>query len=302
MHSLRLPALFLALTAAAFAQPKAPKKMDVPPPVPPNVTVHRDLAYVEGGHERQKLDLYLPKDAAGPRPVIIWVHGGGWQNGSKASAFPLRFGFTAKGYVIASIGYRLTDAAAFPAQIQDVKAALRWLRAHANQYQLAPDRFAAWGSSAGGHLVAMLGTAGDIAAFDVGAHLDRSSRVQAVVDYYGPSDLLRFVETPGYTSHGQPGSPESKLIGGVVAANKDKAAAASPITYVSKDDPPFLILHGAADPTVPVNQSETLHAALLQAGVPSTLHVLPGAKHGGPDFNTPEALGWVEAFLARHLK
>lgn len=291
-------ALFLSAAAARAAAPKIFRPM----PVPPGVTAHRDLAYVDGGHERQKLDLYLPTDARGPLPVIVWVHGGGWQNGSKNVVLPLRLGFSAKGYAIASIGYRLTDAATFPAQIQDVKAAVRWLRAHARDYQLNPDRFAAWGSSAGGHLVALLGTAGDIKEFDTGPHLDQSSRVQAVVDYYGPSDLARFAATPGYTSHGEPGSPESKLLGGTVAALPAQAAAASPVTYVSRDDAPFLILHGSADPTVPVNQSEVLHAALQKAGVSSDLHALPGAKHGGPEFTSPEALGWVEAFLARHLR
>jgi len=271
--------------------------------VPAGVTAHRDLAYVESGHARQKLDLYLPATPPkGPLPVIIWVHGGGWQNGTKANALPLRLGFVAKGYAIASIGYRLTDAATFPAQIQDVKAAVRWLRAQASKYGLDPERFVAWGSSAGGHLVALLGTAGDVKAFDVGAHLDRSSRVQAVIDYYGPSDFQRFVDTPGYASHRRPDAPESKLIGGPVAENKEKAAAASPVTYVSNDDAPFLILHGSADPTVPSNQSEVLHAALAKVGVTSTLHILPGAKHGGPDFTSAQALGRVEEFLAKQLK
>jgi acetyl esterase/lipase len=280
------------LTAASAAVP--PERT----PLPAGVVAHRDLAYVDGGHERQKLDLYLPSDARGPLPLIVWVHGGGWQAGSKTSVLPLRHGLIAKGYAIASIGYRLTDTAPFPAQIQDVKAAIRWLRAHAAEHRLAPDRFVAWGSSAGGHLVAMLGTAGDIKAFDVGAHLDQSSRVQAVIDFFGPSDLQRFVTTPGYESHARPGSPENKLIGGVVAEHPAKAAAASPVSYVTKDDAPFLILHGSADPTVPANQSEILHAALRQAGVQSTLHVLPGAKHGGPEFSSPAALGWIEAFLA----
>jgi acetyl esterase/lipase len=272
-------------------------------PLPPGVVAHRDLAYVEAGHERQKLDLYLPAaPAAGPRPVILWVHGGGWQNGSKAAPLPLRLGFAAKGYAIASIGYRLTDAAVFPAQIQDVKAAVRWLRANAAQHGLDPDRFAAWGSSAGGHLVALLGTAGDVPAFEVGAHPGISSRVQAVINYFGPSDLERFVATPGFEGHGRPGSPESKLIGGTVAENRALAAAASPVTYVDKADAPFLILHGTADPVVPPNQSEVLHAALTKAGVASALHLLPGAKHGGPEFSSPEALGWVNDFLAKRLE
>jgi acetyl esterase/lipase len=292
------PFLCLSVLVSVVAQPPGG-----PGRVPEGVMAHRDLAYVESGHERQKLDLYLPSTRpSGPLPVMLWVHGGGWQNGSKAAALPLRLGFVAKGYAIASIGYRLTDTAKFPAQIQDVKAAIRWLRAHAAEYGLDPGRFVAWGSSAGGHLVALLGTAGEVKAFDVGPHLDRSSRVQAVIDFYGPSDFVRFVDTPGYTSHRLPDAPESKLIGGPVLENKDKAAAASPVTYASKDDAPFLILHGAADPTVPPNQSEALHAALQKAGVASTLHILPGAKHGGPEFTTPAALGWIDAFLATNLK
>ncbi len=292
------PLLSLSVLVSVVAQPPGG-----PGRVPPGVVAHRDLAYVESGHDRQKLDLYLPSTRpSSPLPVILWVHGGGWQNGSKASALPLRLGFVAKGYAIASIGYRLSDTAKFPAQIQDVKAAIRWLRAHAAEHGLDPERFVAWGSSAGGHLVALLGTAGDVKAFDVGPHLDRSSRVQAVIDFYGPSDFVRFVETPGYTSHRSPDAPESKLIGGPVLENKDKAAAVSPVTYASKDDAPFLILHGAADPTVPPNQSEALHAALQKAGVASALHILPGAKHGGPEFTAPAALGWIDAFLAKNLK
>ena len=291
-HCLSIVAV--ALTAARAAMPPETT------PVPPGVIAQRDITYVDGGHERQKLDLYLPKDARGPTPVIVWVHGGGWQAGSKANGLPLRLGLIARGYAIASIGYRLTDAAPFPAQIQDVKAAIRWLRAHAAEYRLAPERFVAWGSSAGGHLVAMLGTAGDFKAFDVGANLKESSRVQAVIDFYGPSDLHRFVTTPGYESHGRPNSPESKLAGGIVAENLAKAAAASPVSYVDRNDAPFLILHGAADPTVPVNQSETLHAALLRAGVSSSLHILPGARHGGPEFTSPESLAGSDKFLAQH--
>lgn len=290
--------LIFALTLPLCAQPTAGQG-----PVPPGVVVHRDLAYVESGHARQKLDLYVPaKRPAEPLPVIVWVHGGGWQNGTKAAALPVRLGYVAKGYAIASIGYRLTDAAAFPAQIQDVKAGVRWLRAHAAKFGLDPESIVAWGSSAGGHLVALLGTAGEVKSFDVGANLDRSSRVQAVIDYYGPSDFLRFVGTPGYESHRRPDAPESKLIGGPVTDNKEKAAAASPVTYVDKDDAPFLVLHGSADPVVPPNQSEALHAALTKAGVESTLHLLPGAKHGGPEFTSAQALGWVDEFLTKQLK
>jgi acetyl esterase/lipase len=289
--------LLLALTLPGLAS------LHAQPGPPADVITHRDLAYVTDGHVRQKLDLYLPRQPAStPLPVIIWVHGGGWQNGSKDRCPALRLGFLERGYAVASIGYRLTDSAIFPAQIQDVKAAIRWLRAHAKEYDFDPNRFAAWGSSAGGHLVALLGTAGDVSDFETGPYLDQSSRVQAVIDFYGPSDFLRFVETPGYASHRQPGAPEAKLIGGRVTDHPDRAAAVSPVTYVTRDDPPFLILHGTDDRVVPVNQSEVLHAKLTEAGVASTLHILPGSGHGGPAFTEREALGWITAFLDRTLR
>jgi hypothetical protein len=181
-------AIVLGFVTSAFAQTAGVKS-------------HRDLVYVEGGHERHKLDLYLPEKADGPLPLIIWVHGGGWQNGSKDGCPPLRGGYIERGYAVASINYRLSGHAVFPAQIEDCKAAIRWLRAHAKEYGLDAKRFGVWGSSAGGHLVALLGTSGDVKEFDVGANLDQSSRVQAVCDYYGPTDFTVFVTTPGYESH-----------------------------------------------------------------------------------------------------
>jgi acetyl esterase/lipase len=266
------------------------------------VQAHRDLVYVEGGHERHKLDLYLPEKAEGPLPLIIWVHGGGWQNGSKDGCPPLRAGYVAQGYAVASINYRLSGHAVFPAQIDDCKAAIRWLRAHAKEYSLDPQRFGVWGSSAGGHLVALIGTSGDVKAFDVGANLDQSSRVQAVCDYYGPTDFTVFVTTPGYESHATDASPEAKLIGGAVMQNKDKAARVNPITYVSKGDPPFLIVHGDKDPTVPINQSQLLFDALKQSEVSVHFHTIHGAGHGGPGFAGKNIDDMVSQFFAERLK
>lgn len=291
-----LAAIFIGSLLSASAQTPQP------PRVPPGVKAHRDLAYVAGGHERQKLDLYLPEKADGPLPVIIWVHGGGWQNGTKDGCPPLRGGYLERGYAVASIGYRLSQHAIFPAQIEDCKAALRWLRAHAKEYGIDPARFGVWGSSAGGHLVALLGTSGDVKAFDVGPNLDQSSRVQAVCDYYGPTDFSVFVTTPGYESHATASSPEAKLIGGAVAENKDKAARANSITCVSKDDPPFLIVHGDKDPTVPLNQSQLLFEALKKAGVSVQFHTIRGAGHGGPGFNDPKIEEMVAGFFDRRLK
>lgn len=290
----RIPALsalvlLLMVSAPAFAQT-------------PGMRAHRDLVYVEGGHERHRLDLYLPEKADAPLPLIIWVHGGGWQNGSKDGCPPLRAGYVARGYAVASINYRLSGHAVFPAQIQDCKAAIRWLRAHAGEYSLDPKRFGVWGSSAGGHLVALIGTSGDVKEFDVGANLDQSSRVQAVCDYYGPTDFTVFVTTPGYESHATDSSPEARLIGGAVMQNKDKAARVNSITYVTPDDPPFLIVHGDQDKTVPLNQSQLLFAALKKANVSARLHTIHGAGHGGPGFMGKDIEDMVSTFLDERLR
>jgi acetyl esterase/lipase len=269
--------------------------------VPEGAKAHRNLEYVKDGHERHKLDLFVPEKADGLLPVLIWVHGGGWQNGSKEGCPPLLNGYTARGYAVASINYRLSGHATFPAQIEDCKAAIRWLRAHAKEYNLDPQRFGVWGSSAGGHLVALLGTSGDVKEFDVGEHLDHSSRVQAVCDYYGPTDFVVFVSTPRYESHATENSPEAKLIGGAVMQNKDKAARLNPITYVSKDDPPFLIVHGDEDRTVPLNQSQLLFDALKAAGTSVHFHTIKGAGHG-QGFGGPEIEPMVSAFFETKLK
>jgi acetyl esterase/lipase len=258
-------------------------------------TVYRNLPYVTNGHERQKLDLYLPKDgnavshSAHNFPLIIKIHGGAWLGGSKEMERP--GDYVREGYAVASIGYRLSQHAIFPAQIEDCKAAIRYLRANAQKYNLDPNRFAVWGWSAGGHLAALVGTTGDVNEFDVGENLNVSSRVQAVVDYFGPTDLLQMEahKLPNTMNHNSPDAPESKLIGGPVQDNPEKAAKANPITYITKDTPPFLIVHGDADPLVPHHQSEILEAALKKAGVPITFYTVKGGGHGGfKDANVPK--------------
>jgi acetyl esterase/lipase len=281
--------------SVALAQPQPFAR----PRLPEGATVYRDLAYVTNGHPRQRLDLYLPKDGKN-LPLIINIHGGAFRGGSKDMGVPVDY--LARGYAVASINYRLSQHAIFPAQIEDCKAAVRWLRAHAARYHLDPAHFAAWGSSAGGHLAAMLGTTGDVKAFEVGENLAFSSRVQAVVDYFGPTDFLQMDAhrvSSGQT-HDSANSPESQLIGGPLQDNKDKAAKANPITYVTKDTPPFLICHGDADPLVPHHQSELLEAALKQAGVPVTLYTVKGAGHGG--FRDPKVPELTQEFLANHLQ
>lgn len=296
-----LCAIALAAPLATFAQ-LSPRPEPPPLRLPAGTTAHRDLAYVRDGHARQKLDLFLPEKSTGPLPLVIWVHGGGWQNGSKDQCLPLRLGFTGLGYAVASLNYRLSGHAIFPAQIEDCQAAVRWLRDHAKDYGLDPDRFAAWGSSAGGHLVALLGTAGDSAEFAPTPRPKTSARVQAVCDFYGPTDLLKFAVTPGYGVHAKPDSPESKLLGGPVLDLPAQAKRANPLTYVGADDPPFFILHGSADPVVPPQQSALLHAALQAAGISSTHRTIADAKHGGPEFSTPAVVAEVDAFFRRTLR
>jgi acetyl esterase/lipase len=285
-------AAWLVATSAASAFAQGPRAKP-----PEGTAIHRDLEYVKGGHERHRLDLYVPEKASSPVPVIVWIHGGAWRAGSKDGAGPaLRF--AGRGYAVASINYRLSQHATFPAQIEDCKAAIRWLRANARTYHLDPDRIGVWGSSAGGHLVALLGTSGDVRELEgKDGPLDRSSRVQAVVDWFGPTDVTKMGG-----SHDGPRSPEALLLGGPVQVNIERAARANPITYVSKDDPPFLILHGDADPTVPFNQSELLEQALKKAGVDVTFRPVKGAGHGGPGFSSEENRRLVEEFLDKHLK
>ncbi len=274
-------------------QPESPSQG-----LPSGAVVHRDLFYVAGGHDRQSLDLYLPPGAS-RAPLIIYIHGGAFRMGDKSRGVPLEY--LERGYAVASIGYRLSQHAIFPAQLEDCKAAVRWLRANAGRYGLDPFRFLAWGPSAGGHLAAMLGVTGDVRDFDVGDNLEFSSRVQAVVDYFGPTDFLQMDahRLPGGMAHDAPDSPESQLVGGPIQQHPERVARANPITYVSTDDPPFLIVHGDADPLVPHHQSVLLAAALEQAGVPVTFYTVKGGGHG--QFQDPRAGELTADFIDRRI-
>ncbi|MBM4156321.1 MAG: alpha/beta hydrolase [Lentisphaerae bacterium] len=294
-----IPAPVLGGSAGPAAAPKPEARSELPP----GVEVVRDIPYAKAAGRRLRLDLYLPVTQPKPWPVIVWIHGGAWRGGDKTPCDGLPV--LEKGIAVASISYRLSGEAVFPAQIEDCKAAVRWLRANGRRRGLDVERIGAWGSSAGGHLAALLGTTGGVKAFDVGANLDQSSRVQAVCNYYGPADLSLMQAHSGPESrlrHDLPDSPESLLIGGRVADHPDKAAAASPVTYATPDDPPFLTVHGTADPLVPIGQARVLDEALRAAGVPSTLIVLDGAGHGGREFQTPVLRAEILRFFERHLR
>ncbi len=265
--------------------------------------VYRDLAFVGGGHERQKLDLYLPQEADHPIPVIVWIYGGAWRAGSKEANPLLSFvvSFVNDGFAVVSVNYRLSQHATFPAQFEDVRLALEWLRANAGTFGLDVDHMAAWGNSSGGHLAALLGTTTGV---PLATNTNPSTRVQAVVDFFGPTDFLQMDEhrLPDGLIHNTPDSPESQLIGGAIQDNRDKALRANPITYVTSDDAPFLIVHGDADKLVPLHQSQLLYNALTSSGVAATFRTLEGAGHGGPAFTTDQVRQLVLDFLNAHLK
>jgi acetyl esterase/lipase len=237
-----------------------------------------------------ELDLYLPEDR--PAPVVVFLHGGGWRVGSRRSGGPAFPGSSlfervvAAGVAVASVDYRLTGEAVWPAQLHDAKAAVRWLRARAGELGLDPERVAAWGESAGGHLAALLGlTAGDPALEgDVGV-TGPSSAVSAVAAWYPPTDLAGIAADLG-TDPTDATTREAQLLGAPVPSVPEAAAQASPVTHVTPDAPPFLLLHGADDRKVPCAQSERLHSALVEAGVEAELVFYPGADHmwlGAPE-------------------
>jgi acetyl esterase/lipase len=225
--------------------------------------VDHDVTYCTMNAEDLGMDIHYPA-SGGPWPVLVFVHGGGWSEGDKADvdASP-----TAAGFLVASINYRMYPDHRFPAMIEDVKCAIRFLRAHASQYNLDPQRIGLIGHSAGGHLVALAGLADASAGWDVGQYLEQSSRVQAVVDIAGPSDLSR--PFPDWVN---------ELLQGVFGP--DQLVSGSPVTYASPDDPPFLIIHGDADPLVPVEQAYLLQEALLNANIPVELLIVQNGGHG----------------------
>lgn len=257
---------------------------------PENITVHRNLEYaVEDGQSLQ-LDLYLPAETKIAPPLMVWIHGGGWRNGDKANVNPAILRLSSEGYAVASINYRLKDLSIHPKNIHDCKGALRWLRAHAAEYGYDPERVAVGGGSAGGHLSLLLGMSSDVPDLEgtVGGHTNQSTAVKAIVDLYGPSELVVM----------RNGNERFKRSHEFV---EEQLAHASPLTYLSPNDPPVLILHGNRDGTVPVGQSKLLHERYQKAGLTSELHIIKGAGHGGMVFSDEERYQLIKAFLDQHV-
>ncbi len=299
-----LSCLTVIVVSEVLAQNPEPQR----PTLPKGIVAEYDVKYVPNGDVAQSLDIYFPEPPAEKSlPLLIWIHGGGWSGGSKTQ-IPYLNQLT-RGYVVASVEYRFSQKATFPAQIQDCQAAIRWLRASAKKYSIDPDRIGVGGASAGGHLAALVGTSGGQKVFPmIGGNEDQSDRVQAVCDIFGPTNFWTVVTQAEDDKNVKNifkwnnGDPYSNLIGAKLGEDKEKCDAVSPVRYVSKDDPPFLILHGDRDTLVPYAQSVELNDLLAKQGVDVTLQRLPGAGHGGPSFQLPAVAQLTNSFFDKHLK
>jgi len=254
----------------------------------------RNLAFADGGGRELALDLYVPTNVEKP-PLVLWIHGGGWIVGDKRKCRTCWL--VPRGYAVANVNYRLLKTAIYPAQIHDVKAAIRWLRANQEKYGYDASRIGATGASAGGHLAALLGTSADVEELEgsLGKHTDRSSRVQAVVSISGFSDIA--------TSYAANPAPRIvKLLGGTPDEKPEKSDLASPVRFVGAGDAPLLLVHGADDPIVDPQQAVQLHRAYEEAGLDSSLVMIPETKHQDLDLRDPKLQTRTDEFLAENLK
>lgn len=299
----RVIATFLAglagLTAVAMPQATAVSRIvgqAVSSPVPDVVT---DIPYATAGGRALTLDLHRPAEVQ-EAPLLVWVHGGAWRSGSKAS---VRQEFVRNGYATASVGYRLSTEARFPAMVHDIKAAIRFLRARGRDYGLRTARIAIAGDSAGAHLAALVGVSNGVAALegDLGSHRDQSSAVQAIVDYYGASNLATILPQSTAFGRGVRVPALQLLLGDQPDRVPDVARLASVVTHVDASDPPLLILHGDEDPQMPITQSHELHESYRANGLDVDMVVVGGAAHGGDVFYTGAHLDRALAFLARTI-
>jgi acetyl esterase/lipase len=286
-------------------------------PPPPMDTSHIERKWLDvpfaDQSPAQKLDIYLPDKGEGPFPVIVTIHGGAWMFGDKGDEMNLPFLEGLKrNFAVVCLNYRLSGEAQFPRQIYDCKAAVRFLRAHAEKYHLDVERIAAWGASAGAHLAALLGTSRKVRKLEdfMMGNPQASSAVHAVVDWYGPTEnFLKMDEQlaasgMGEPDHSSPDSPESRLLGRPITEVPDLVRFASPMTYIKSNMPPFLIQHGLKDSIVPVQQSLNFAAEIEKATDSKrvTLEILKEADHGDPLFETPKNVARVLDFLEEQLK
>lgn len=290
-----LSTLLWTMIPASLAMAQPPSREPIRP-------AHADVEYKQKSTSGRPLtlDVYHPAGDASSRgwPAVVWIHGGAWLGGDKHLGLPY---VLEEGIAVVAIRYRLSGEAIWPAQIEDCKAAIRFLRAHASDYQLDPRRLAVAGASAGGHLAAVVGTTGNDRRFDVGDFLEHSSRVVAVVDLFGPTNVLAMIGQPSSIDHAAANAPEALLLGGAIQTKPEMVRSADPMTYIDAGTPPMLIIHGVKDNIVPIHQSELLHEALREAKVSSELIKLENGGHGGPAFDQPEVTRRVVEFLKTHL-
>lgn len=298
--------LLLLVTSSAWAQDLAAQKQNAQTAAEKNqVELRLDQPYAGNENPKQKVDLYLPKkrNTDKPLPVVALIHGGGWVNGDRLGYAAAAIQFARTGdYASVTVGYRLTKEAHWPAQIHDCKAAIRWIRAHAKEYNLDPDKIAVMGSSAGGHLSSLIGTSGDVKELegDLGPSTTFSSRVQCVVNLCGPED---FTQALMFDKDMKPILKDDAvigLLGGNYEEKHAEALAASPVTYITDDDPPFITFHGTADKRVAFLHAEAIHAALKQAGVPSLLVPITDGGHGS--VSQPEVIARAKTFIGNTLR
>ncbi len=269
------------------------------------VELHLDQPYAGNANAKQMVDIYLPKkrNTDQPLPVVALIHGGGWVNGDRLGYAAAAIQFARTGdYSSVSVGYRLTKEAHWPAQVYDCKAAIRWIRAHAKEYNLDPDKIAVMGSSAGGHLSSLIGTSGDVKELegDLGPNTTFSSRVQCVVNLCGPED---FTQALMFDKEKKPVLNDPAvigLLGGNYEEKHAEAVAASPVTYVTKDDPPFITFHGSADQRVAYLHAEAIHTSLQKADVPSLLIPITNGGHGS--VSHPEVISRAKLFIGKTLR
>jgi acetyl esterase/lipase len=302
MHFSRNTVAGIALTCAiillllAIQAPAFQRTIELPRQ---NVRLTRDVTYATVDGKDLKLDIYEPATKDRERPVVVYIHGGGWFGGDKSKGAHYLIPCAQAGYVGFSINYRLSGEAHFPAQIYDCKAAIRWVRKHAAEYGGDGARIGVFGMSAGGHLVALLGTSNGVKALEGNEGVTGvSSNVQAICDWFGPADLTG--KGMGSDARGM----VARFLGAKPQDAPDVAKAASPVTYIDRTDPPFLIIHGVKDPLVPIAQSRVFRDRLAAAKVSVQLIEVPGGKHGNfrtTDPNEKELIRQMLAFFNKYL-
>lgn len=272
------------------------KLIDPSPEIPENLIVDKDLVFKETEEKTLKLDIYRHRSVSEPTPTLVFIHGGSWKSGDKDDYRRYLVDYAEKGYVTATVSYRFAQEAPFPAAFHDVVCAVKWLKAHAGEYFIDPDRMAVVGGSAGGHLAMMLGYHGDDDSYEPECETEGDAAVKAIVNLYGPADL----RTDFAINH----PTVIKFVGKTYSEEtKDAYDAVSPLHFITPDDPPTLTFHGTIDDIVPVEQSDKLDEALKQNNVPSYYHRLEGWPHTmdlGRKVNR-YCQYHMDAFFAEHL-